>query len=99
METPATHTPVGDQIPLPHVITPAEPPDDFNPVSDHGARSTLFGFIHQRCFHLSLIRALDGIELHAPSVPQNRNGSRARCRSCGAPIPHPPLCARCRTQF
>lgn len=99
MEPLATHPSAGDQIPASHAIALAEPPGNVNPVIDRGVRSTLFGFIHQRRFHLPLIRALDGIELHAPSVPPDQTVSPTRCRSCGAPIPHPPLCTRCRTHF
>ena len=97
MKPLATHTPLGNRIPAPHAIALAQPPGDGDPILDR--RSTLLGFIHQRRFHLPLIRALDGIELHAPSVPPDRTLSLARCRSCGAPIPHPPLCTRCRTYF
>jgi hypothetical protein len=57
------------------------------------------GYIHQRRFHLTLIRSLDSIELHAPAVPLERKAFRVRCRSCGAPIPHPPLCTSCLTYF
>ena len=69
METLAPHTPLGHQVPAPHPIALAKPPGDGDPILDHGGRSTLLGFIHQRRFHLPLICALEGIELHAPSVP------------------------------
>ena len=99
MKTSVTHEPADDQIRAPRVYTRAEQPDDFDQLIDRYHQFSLMGYIHQRRFHLTLIRAIDGIELHAPAEPLHRPTFRLRCRSCGAPIPHPPLCTRCRTCF
>jgi hypothetical protein len=90
METVATLTPVGDQVPGPR---------DFDPRIDHYRQSSLLGVIHQRRLHPPLIRALEAITLHTPSVASDRTMSMARCRSCGTQIPQPPLCTRCLTHF
>lgn len=99
MELSATHEPAGHQVEAPRIYTLAEKPNDFDQLIDRYRRAALVGYIHQRRFHLTLIRSLDGIELHAPALPLHRNTSRVRCRSCGASIPHPPLCMRCLTYF
>jgi hypothetical protein len=73
--------------------------DDFDRLIDRHRYAALMGCIHQRRFHLTLIRSIDGLELQAPVLPLHQPAFRVRCCSCGAPIPHLPLCTRCLTYF
>lgn len=88
-------SPMTGQSAEPRVFSLSKKPEAFNRMLDRYRASALLGYIHQRKFHLTVIKALDEIELNCSPEAFYPSTGRRRCSSCGAQLMHPPLCTRC----
>jgi hypothetical protein len=84
---------------VPRIFTLADPAEDFHRLMDRNRSAALCGYIHAHRFHLTVIRTLEDIERYAGDPSAGIRKVVRCCSSCGAPLPGPALCTRCRLYF
>lgn len=81
---------------VPRVYTLMGQREDFDRLMDRDRSAALCGYIHEHRFHLTAIRTLEEIERYAGDPSAGGLRVVRCCSSCGAPMPGPALCTRCR---
>lgn len=82
------------ELEIPRVFGLSEQPEEINRVMDRYRSSALCGYIHQRKFHLTFIKALEEIAYDSPHHGFDRIMA-SHCSSCGSVMTPPPICTRC----